>query len=157
MAAGYGRPALALLGVLLVIAAWNTLRYPPGLGYDAIDHIAYAEAILHGHGFPDGVGEYYTPPGFYAVTAGAIWLGEQIGLGEPLRLIQLVNAVLLVATAVLLLELARLVFPSRRRLHVAALGAVRASGCWRHDRPRWCTPSRCRSSSRPSRSCSRRA
>ncbi len=122
MAARYGRPALALLGVLVVIAAWNTLRYPPGLGYDAIDHIAYAESILHGHGFPDGVGEYYTPPGFYAVTAGAIWLGETIGLGEPLRLIQLVNAVLLVATAVLLLELARLVFPSRRRLHVAALG-----------------------------------
>ena len=128
MAARYGRPALALLGVLVVIAAWNTLRYPPGLGYDAIDHIAYAESILHGHGFPDGVGEYYTPPGFYAVTAGAIWLGEQIGLGQPLRVIQLVNAVLLVATAVLLLELARLVFPSRRRLHVAALGPLRVRG-----------------------------
>jgi hypothetical protein len=118
----YGRAAVAILAVLVAIAAWNTLKYPPGLGYDAVDHIAYAESILHGHGFPDGVGEYYTPPGFYAVTAAAIWLGETIGLGQPLRLIQLVNAVLLVATAVLLLELARLVFPSRRRLHVAALG-----------------------------------
>jgi hypothetical protein len=122
MSRRYGRPAVAFLAVLVAIAAWNTLRYPPGLGYDAVDHIAYAESILHGRGFPDGVGEYYTPPGFYAVTAAAIWLGEHIGLGQPLRLIQLVNAVLLVATAVLLLELARLVFPDRRRLHIAALG-----------------------------------
>ena len=108
--------------MLALIAAWNTLKYPPGLGYDAIDHIAYARSILDGHGFPDGVGEYYTPPGFYAVTAVAIWLGETIGLGEPLRVIQLVNALLLMATAVLLLELARLIFPNRQRLHVAALG-----------------------------------
>jgi len=81
----YGRPAVASLALLAVIAAWNTLRYPPGLGYDAVDHIAYAESILHGHGFPDGVGEYYTPPGFYAVTAAAIWLGETIGLGSSPR------------------------------------------------------------------------
>lgn len=122
MIARYGRGAVALLAALAVIAAWNTLRYPPGLGYDAIDHIAYAQGILDGKGFPDGVGEYYTPPGFYAVAAGAIWLGETLGLGQPLRVVQLVDAVLLLATAVLLLELARLVFPDRRRLHVAALG-----------------------------------
>ena len=120
--ARYGRPALALLGLLLLIAAWNTLRYPPGLGYDAVDHIAYARSILAGHGFPDGVGEYYTPPGFYAVAAAAIWVGEHAGLGEPLRVVQLVDAVLLLATAVLLLELVRLLFPGRRRLAFGALG-----------------------------------
>ncbi len=118
----YGRLAVAILALLAVIAAWNTLRYPPGLGYDAADHIAYARGILDGMGFPDGIGEYYTPPGFYAVTATAIWLGEAAGLGEPLRIVQLVNAGFLLATAVLLLELARLVFPTRRRLHAAALG-----------------------------------
>jgi len=134
MAARYGRPAVALLGLLLVIAAWNTLRYPPGLGYDAIDHIAYARSILAGHGFPDGVGEYYTPPGFYTVAAGAIWLGQKAGLGEPLRVVQLVDMVLLLATAVLLLELTRLVFPGRRRLRA---------------RRRWCIRRRCRCSSRP--------
>ena len=74
MAARYGRPAVALLALLAVIATWNVLRYPPGLGYDAIDHIAYAQGLLDGKGFPDGVGEYYTPPGFYTVLAGAIWL-----------------------------------------------------------------------------------
>ena len=122
MIARYGRAPVALLAVLALVAAWNVARYPPGLGYDAIDHIAYADGILAGDGFPDGIGEYYTPPGFYAVAAGAIWVGRTIGLGDPLRAVQLVNALLLLGTAVLVLELAGLVFPGRRRLAVAALG-----------------------------------
>lgn len=122
MTARYGRGAVALLAALAVIAAWNVVRYPPGLGYDAIDHIAYADGILDGEGFPDGTGEYYTPPGFYTVAAGSIWVGRTIGLGDPLRVVQLVNALLLLGTAVLLLELARLVLPGRRPAHVAALG-----------------------------------
>jgi len=124
MTGRYGRPAVALLAGLAVIAAWNVLRYPPQFGYDAIDHIAYARGLLDGHGLPDGVGEYYTPPGFYVVAAGAIWLGEHTGVGEPLRLVQLVNAILLLGTAVLLLELARLIFPGRQLLAVAALGLL---------------------------------
>jgi hypothetical protein len=124
MTTRYGRGAVSLLAVLAVIAFWNALHYPPGLGYDADGHIVYAQGILQGKGFPDGVGEYYTPPGFYTVAAGAIWLGEQAGLGQPLRVVQLVNAVLLLASAVLLLELARLVFPGRLRLHLAALALL---------------------------------
>lgn len=122
MTSRYGRGAAGLLVVLALVAAWNVLRYPPGLGYDAIDHIAYAEGIADGHGLPDGVGEYYTPPGFYAVAAGAIRLGRALGLGQPLRLVQLTNALLLIGTAVLVLELARLVFPGRRVLALAAIG-----------------------------------
>lgn len=122
MTTRYGRGAVAFLAVLALIAAWNVVRYPPGLGYDAGDHISYAQGILDGNGFPDGVGEYYTPPGFYSAAAGAIWLGESLGLGQPLRVVQLVGAALLLATAVLLLELARLLFPGRRPLHLAALG-----------------------------------
>jgi len=116
MAARSRALTLALLAALALVACWNALHYPPGLGYDAIDHIAYAQGIRDGDGLPDGIGEYYTPPGFYTVLAATIWLGETVGLGEPLRLIQLVNAALLVATAVLLLELGRLVFPDRRRV-----------------------------------------
>jgi hypothetical protein len=122
MIARYGRGAVTLLAALAVIAAWNVVRYPPGLGYDAIDHVAYAQGILDGEGLPDGIGEYYTPPGFYTVAAGAIWVGRTIGLGDPLRVVQLVNALLLLGTAVLLLELGRLVFPGRRAAHLAALG-----------------------------------
>ena len=122
MISRYGAVAVALMVVLTLVAAWNVLKYPPGLGYDAKDHIAYAQGILHGDGLPDGVGEYYTPPGFYAVAAAAIWIGEQAGLGEPLRVVQLVNGVLLLVTALLVLELALLVFPGRRLLATAALG-----------------------------------
>jgi hypothetical protein len=49
-------------------------------------------------------------------------VGEKAGLGEPLRVVQFVDAALLLATAVLLLELVRLVFPGRRRLAIGALG-----------------------------------
>ena len=72
MAARSRSLTLALLAALAVIACWNALHYPPGLGYDAIDHIAYAEGIRAGEGFPDGIGEYYTPPGFYTLAAGAM-------------------------------------------------------------------------------------
>ena len=49
--AARGRAAtLALLAALAIIACWNALHYPPGLGYDAIDHIAYAEGIRAGDG-----------------------------------------------------------------------------------------------------------
>ncbi len=122
MIARYGRGSLVVLAVLALVACWNTLRYPPGLGYDATHHLAYALSILHGKGLPNGVGEYYTPPGFYALAAAGIWVGEHVGLGQPLRVVQAMNAALLVGTAVLLLELALLVFPGRERLRLAALG-----------------------------------
>jgi hypothetical protein len=116
-----------LLAVLAVAAVWNALHYPPGLGYDAVDHVAYMEGIRAGEGLPDGIGGYYTPPGFFTLAAGATEVGERLGLGDPLRLTQLVNAALLVGTALLLLALARELWPGRRVLHVAALGFLVAS------------------------------
>ena len=83
---------IALLAALALISVWNALRYPPGGGYDAIDHIAYAEGIRQGDGLPDGTGEYYTPPAFYTLAAGAIELGDRLGLGDPHRMAQLLNA-----------------------------------------------------------------
>jgi hypothetical protein len=121
--AARGRAAtLALLAALAIIACWNALHYPPGLGYDAIDHIAYAEGIRAGDGLPDGIGEYYTPPGFYSLAAGAIEVGDRLGLGDPRRLAQLLNAAFAFGTALLLLALARELWPGRHVLHVAALG-----------------------------------
>ena len=113
---------LALLTALAVVAGWNALHYPPGLGYDAIDHIAYAEGIRDGEGLPDGIGEYYTPPGFYTLAAGALEVGDAFGLGDPRRLVQLLNAALAFGTALLLLALARELWPGRHVLHVAAVG-----------------------------------
>ena len=89
---------IALLVTLAVFAVWNAAKYPPGDGYDAIDHITYAEGIRQGEGVPDGIGEYYTPPGFYTLAAGAIELGDRLGLGDPHRLVLLMNAFLAFST-----------------------------------------------------------
>jgi hypothetical protein len=117
-------PRFALAGLCalaLVLGAWNVLRYPPGNGYDAVDHIAYADGLVSGGRLPHGVGEYYTPPGFYAVAGVADWLAEKAGAGEPHRAAMALDVLLLVATAVLAFALARELFPGRDRI---ALGAA---------------------------------
>ena len=110
------------------VTLWNAATYPPGLGYDASDHIAYAEGILERGNLPDGIGEYYTPPAFYTVAAGATWVGEQVGLGEPRRAVQGMNALLAIATALLLLMLLRELWPGREVLHLVALGVFACGG-----------------------------
>jgi len=118
------RAEVALAGVCavaLVLGVWNVLRYPPGNGYDAVDHISYADDLVFGGRLPHGVGEYYTPPGFYAVAGTADWLARKAGAGEPHRAAMAVDVLLLVGTAVLAFALARELWPGRDR---SALGAA---------------------------------
>jgi 4-amino-4-deoxy-L-arabinose transferase-like glycosyltransferase len=109
-----------LLGLLAVVGIWNAFTYPPDGGYDAAEHLAYARELVEEGGIP-GEGAFYTPPGFYLVAGAATQVGEALGLDEPERLAQLTNAFLAVATAVLLLVLAHLIFPARPVLRWAAL------------------------------------
>jgi hypothetical protein len=118
------RPLLgALLLLVLAIALFNAASFPPGGGYDAVDHIDYADGLVHGH-LPSEVGgsEYYSPPLFYAAAGALTWIGEQIGLGEPHRLALGFNALVQLGTALLLLALARELWPGRHRLHLASVG-----------------------------------
>ena len=124
MIARYGRASVVLLGLLVAVVTWNALRYPPGLGYDANDHFQYLLSLAERREIPDGIGEYYTPPLFYAVAAAGWKIGTWLGLGEPLRVVQLLNAVFVVGSALLVLELARAILPGRRRAHTLALGFV---------------------------------
>ncbi len=117
--------AAALVAVFASIALANVLFYPPGLGYDANAHREYTESLRQGELLQEE-GAYYHPPGFYALAAGVTWLGEQAGLGQPLRLTQLVNALLASATALFVLVLGRTVFPGRPVVHLAALGLFTA-------------------------------
>jgi hypothetical protein len=114
----------AILAVLAAVTLWNALDYPPGRGYDAQQHITYADGLIE-HGRipkPNTQSEYYTPPGYYALAGSASWIGRQLGLGEPHRIALALNVVLVVGTALLLLALARLLFPARPVVWVAALG-----------------------------------
>ncbi len=110
-----------LLGVLGAVAFWNAFTYPPFGGFDADEHITYARSLLDGHGLPKG-GAYYTPPGFYALAALAIRLGEALGLDQPERVMQIVNAMFVVGSGLLVLALTRLFFPGRPVARWAALG-----------------------------------
>jgi 4-amino-4-deoxy-L-arabinose transferase-like glycosyltransferase len=119
----YRRSLAALFLLMLAIALANARSFPPGGGYDAVDHIGYADGLIHGR-IPGQVGgsEYYSPPGFYAIAGALTWVGEQAGLGEPHRLVLAFNVLVLAATALLLVALARELWPERLVLHVAALG-----------------------------------
>ena len=55
------------------------------------------------------------------------WVGRQAGLGEPHKLGQLLNVPAVVATVLLVIALARLIWPERRWLQPAAAGFVALS------------------------------
>ena len=109
----------SLLGLLAVVAVWNAFAYPSLGGFDAREHIAYAYDVADGR-LPEG-GASYTPPGFYALAALAIRLGEALGMDEPEQLAQLLNALCVVGSGVLVLVLARLLLPGRPLARWAAL------------------------------------
>jgi hypothetical protein len=116
--------AIAIAVAFVLVTGWNAAKYPSGLGYDVEQHEQYADLLIH-HGEIPGAGtrsEYYTPPGFYALAGIATVIGEHVHSGDPHKLAQALNWVVLLATAAVLWLLARELFPGRRRLQVAALG-----------------------------------
>jgi hypothetical protein len=127
----WARAALAALFTLICfVGVWNATRYPVMVGYDAEEHIAYADSLIyHGHIPGRGAGgEYYTPPGYYALAGAATRIGEVLGMTKksrqphPYQAALYLNVVFVLATAVLILILARLVFPRRPGVWVAAVG-----------------------------------
>ena len=115
-------PAICLFTVAL--GAWNVARYPPGRGFDASDHFAYADGLVPGGNLPHGTGEYYTPPGWYAVAGSLDWVAKQLGLGDPHRAGMALNVVFLLGTVLLVWATARELWPGRRRIAVGAAAFV---------------------------------
>ncbi|MGH2896323.1 MAG: hypothetical protein ACRDPM_24055, partial [Solirubrobacteraceae bacterium] len=95
---------LTLAGICaftVVVGLWNVLRYPPGNGYDYLDHKAYADGLIPGWNLPHGVGEYYQPPGFYAVAGSFDWVAHRLGVGEPHRAGMALNVLFMLGTVLL--------------------------------------------------------
>jgi hypothetical protein len=116
--------AAAIVVAFAVVTGWNVAKYPSSAGYDVAQHEQYADLLIH-HGEIPGAGtrsEYYTPPGFYAVAGVATLIGEQVHAGDPHKLGQALNWLVLLTTAGVLWLLARELFPGRAWLQVAALG-----------------------------------
>ena len=115
--------AAALIAALALVAGWNAYKYPSGAGYDVRQHREYADLLIH-HGQIPGAGtrsEYYTPPGFYALAGIATVIGEHAHSGDPHKLGQVLNWLVLLVTAGVLWLLARELFPGRRWLQLSAL------------------------------------
>ncbi|MFL6038122.1 MAG: hypothetical protein ACJ74B_05770 [Gaiellaceae bacterium] len=115
--------AVALIAALALVAGWNAYRYPSGAGYDVHEHQEYADLLIH-HGEIPGAGkrsEYYTPPGFYALAGVATVIGEHVHAGDPHKLGQALNWLVLLASAGVLWLLARELFPGRGWAQLGAL------------------------------------
>ena len=115
--------AAAFIATLALVAGWNTYRYPSGAGYDVAQHRQYADMLIH-HGSIPAKGthtEYYTPPGFYALAGIATAIGEHVHAGDPHKLGQVLNWLVLLVAAGVLWLLARELFPGRVWLQLSAL------------------------------------
>jgi hypothetical protein len=115
--------AAALIAALALVAGWNAYKYPSGAGYDVRQHREYADLLIH-HGEIPGSGmrsEYYTPPLFYALAGAATVVGEHVHAGDPHKLGQVLNWLVLLAAAGVLWLLVRELFPARPWLQLAAL------------------------------------
>ncbi len=113
----------AILALVAVVAVRNAFTYPSIGGYDALEYLTYARDLVErGSLPPSGEGAYYTPPGFMAIAGLAGSLGRALDLHDPDHLGQLVNAVAVIATGVLVFLLARILWPLRPVTWLASVG-----------------------------------
>jgi hypothetical protein len=116
---------------LALVGAWNVRSYNWLAGDDARQHAIYADFLWEHGRIPsrDTTVLYYNPPGFYAVAGALGQLGRELGLAEPKprKLVQYLNVALLVGIALLTFLTARLLWPERLLVHLAALGFVAAT------------------------------
>ena len=126
--------ALSLM-MIVFVGAWNAAKYPIVLGYDVGSNVAYAHVLLDEHHIPtpSQSAEAHQPPGYYFVAEIAARAGHEIfgwlearpftaQLPEAsYRGAQILNTVLVFATALILLLLARLIAPERPEVWAASL------------------------------------
>jgi len=117
---------LAAEGALL---AWNAWHFDWLRGYDAYANDQYAATLADEHRLPsaDDSGVWHTPPLWFAL-AGVLRRGAiEHGWGPPQRPGQLLAAAAGFAVCVIVLLLARELWPERRPLHLLALVFAAAS------------------------------
>jgi hypothetical protein len=123
------RLAWAFVALGGAIILWNAAAYPSGAGYDASSHREYADFLINNLRLPfrNETPEYYSPPLYYMLAGAATWLGARVGLGDPHKLGQLLNLPAVVGALLLVIALARLLWPERRWLAPAAAGYLALS------------------------------
>jgi 4-amino-4-deoxy-L-arabinose transferase-like glycosyltransferase len=122
------RAGLAVVALATLIGLWNTLSYPAGAGFDAASHREYADFIVSHWRLPhvNETPEYYSPPFYYAVAGLVVKLGSAVGLADPHKFGQLLNVPIIAGIGLFTLALARVLWPGRRWLGLAAASYLTA-------------------------------
>lgn len=118
---------VAITGLVVLAAAisiWNAYAAPGHIGYDSEQNVHSAHDLVYEGQFGDPNDQNensYKPPGFFLIAGSLYWVGENVlHLTDPRSAVQFPQALLVVATLLLVIGLARLIWPERRALHVIA-------------------------------------
>ena len=121
------RPYVIAVGAVLAAEAallvWNAWHYDWLRGYDAFANDRYAAILTEEHRLPSPgeSGVWHTPPLWFALTGALRRAAIEHGWGPAQRPGQLLAAAAGLAVCVLVLLLARVLWPGRHVLHVVAL------------------------------------
>ena len=124
------RPLVAALLVgEAALLAWNATRFDWLRGYDAYANDRYAEILWGEHRLPGTAetGVWHTPPLWFALAGALRALSSRLGATDVQLAGQLLSAAAGLGICVVVLLLARALWPDRRGLHVVALVAAAAS------------------------------
>ncbi|MBA2296178.1 MAG: hypothetical protein H0W16_13730, partial [Actinobacteria bacterium] len=125
----YRSALAALLGAETVLFAWNAWRFDWLRGYDASANDLYADFVARENALPSETesGVWHTPPLWFALVGGLRRLAEAAGWEPVQRPGQLLAALAGIALCVVVLLLARELWPSRHALQLVALVTIAAS------------------------------
>ena len=129
MSRRYWGAVVAVLVAEAALLAWNAWHYDWLRGYDAFANERYADVVSREYRLPSESesGVWHTPPLWFALAGALGRLTTELGLGHAQRPGQLLAAAAGLATCVLVLLLARVLWPERPALHLVALVFVAAS------------------------------
>ena len=136
MTARTERPVVVYrLAIALVLAAeatllvWNAWRYDWLRGYDAYANDQYARIVATEYRLPSTAesGSWHTPPLWFALVGALRRAAGELGWEPVQRPGQLLAALAGLAVCVIVLLLARALWPGRRTLHLVALVLTAAS------------------------------
>jgi hypothetical protein len=120
----YRTAVIGIVALAAAVALWNAYALPGHMGYDSEQNVHTAHDLVYEGQFgdPNDQNELsYKPPGFFYVAGSVYWLGDKVlHLTDPRSAVQFGQTLLVVATLLLTIGLARLVWPERRALHLLA-------------------------------------
>jgi hypothetical protein len=125
----YRAAVAAVLAAEAALLTWNAWHYDWLRGYDAFASDRYAEILWKEHRLPSSTesGVWHTPPLWFALAGGLRTLVAHAGWSPAQRPGQLLAAAAGLAVCVLVLLLARQLWPGRRGLQLVALVLTAAS------------------------------